>query len=277
MQKITIQLVFIFGALMQVLDTQAQALKPKFLYKNLNISAQYQMGNFISFGSGSIATHTKYGQGAELCFKYRLSESLSFNMGFHVRSFLLDIDKYSSSLQALYFANGEYISIAHYHSPSQKELTQFGFGPSIGRIFRLNRIRFEPYFKLNTTFSTYGFDSRVYVRNVTTDEFRIYNVNGKRNQLSAYPALGLHFDVICTKLLSATLGLESGYGMGSQYFATSYANGSNRIQNQTTSITTPKSYILAGFGIVIRPFNRIKPSESEYADEAYLKKFEKNR
>ncbi|MBK7690201.1 MAG: hypothetical protein IPJ31_03465 [Bacteroidetes bacterium] len=277
MQKITILFVFIFCSVMHTLDTKAQAVKSKYLYKKLQIAAEYQIGNFVSFGSGSIDTRTKYGQGAELSIKYRLSKNLSFNLGFHVRSYLLDIERYKSSLQALYFVNGAYISIAHYQSPSLQELTQFGFGPSIGRIFRLHRIRFEPYFKLNTTFSTYGFDSRVYVRNITTDEFRIYNVNGKRNQVSAFPALGLHFDVACTRLLSATLGLESGYSIGSQYFSTSYADGSSHIQNQNTKITTPKSYFLAGFGIVLRPFNRIKPSESEYSDEAYLKKFERNR
>lgn len=247
----------------------------KIIYKPLTINLSYQTGNFFSYGKGDIEIKTKFGQGAALTLQYRITKKIAYNLGFHVSSFALDKEKFQQSFLKYYTVPDYYTSVFHYFN-NQYNLTLWGFSPSISYIYQKNKIMIEPFLKINTSFFNYSIDSRAYLHLKDSNSFNIYNVKGHQNIFALMPSVGAKFQYKISKLLSVNAAIEIGSTIGNQYLSENSINILQEKEKQALYITTPKLFSLISVGFCFRPFNSIKNTESQFDNEKYLKKFEKN-
>lgn len=268
--------ILIFLLFANALCTHAKEGADKYVYKPLSISVAYQAGTFLAYGKGDVQLRTRMGQGAEVLLKSRITRKLSFNLGIHTRSFIMDDERYRTSLRAYFSTDGYYTSVYHYNPERSLRMQMHGLSFSVSGIYRFGNVRLEPFVKFNASFVSYSADSRVYLRNKDSAEYYIFRVSGLPRQFILLPAAGLQVVKHLSQAIAVHAGFEGGFSIGRQLLNADYLSRQYEYNSSSLQISTPKIYLMGTAGITLRPFKRLKKGSAYYDDAAYLKRFGKN-
>ncbi len=252
--------------------------RSQYLRVRLPVVFKFQVASgfaLMNNNQSPLKVHSSVGSGAELQLGFKMAKHICLGAGINIMNYFVDNLALQRSVKTLFEQADYTTTVTSYKNVSFTRGNLFFYSSYWS--YRPKSV-LECYAKLAMTHSGYTIDYLVFSRKNDSHYSELNSLHSQAAFSGMMPSVGANYALRLAPIIYLTLTGEYGYSItNSETLMQINKNSEGGGFYKAMMLPTPAHFVQLNIGMMLRPFNTIRPGEMKYDAETVKRANEKNK